>query len=101
MANTLGGSVTELDTSTGALVRVISGARYELGLTDAMAASGTNLFVANFTSRVTEIVVATGDLVRVFSDPEYAFDGPDAVVVSGHDLFVANSGGYSITKFPA
>jgi hypothetical protein len=51
-----GGGVTELDASTGALVRVISGSSYQFYGAHAMAVSGHDLFVANTAgSSVTEL----------------------------------------------
>jgi hypothetical protein len=41
------GSVTEIEASTGALVRVLSGSEYQFDYPDAMAVAGTDLFVAN------------------------------------------------------
>ena len=47
VANGAGSSLTELNASTGALVRVVSGPAYEFSVPDAMAVSGHDLFVAN------------------------------------------------------
>jgi hypothetical protein len=96
-----GGSITELDTSTGALVRVISGPTYGFRSPDALVVAGADLFVANLEAgSITELDTSTGALVRVISGPTYEFAGPRAMVLSGHHLFVVNAGG-SVTEFPA
>jgi hypothetical protein len=48
VANAFGNSVTELSTSTGALVRVISGSSYEFNEPEAIAVADSYLFVANY-----------------------------------------------------
>jgi hypothetical protein len=58
VANGAGNSLTELDASTGALVRVISASSYRFNGPVAMAVSGHDLFVANGGGRsVTELPV--------------------------------------------
>ena len=47
VANLYGGSVTELNASTGSLVRVLAGSPYNFVDPDGMALSGDDLFVAN------------------------------------------------------
>ena len=55
------GSVTELDASTGALVRVISGSAYQFNDPSAMVLDGRDLFVANRGGgSVTELNGSTG-----------------------------------------
>jgi outer membrane protein assembly factor BamB len=112
----LPGSVTELNASTGALVRVISGPKYEFESPDAIASSGPDLFVANGVypdGSVTELNTTTGALVRVISGKAYGFCDPSAIVSRGADLFVANKGrvefsngspassGFSVTEVDA
>ena len=69
------GSITELNASTGALVRVLSAPEYHFDVPDAVTLSGPYLFVANLASHltnfgntgpglVTEVAAATGALVR-------------------------------------
>jgi carbonic anhydrase len=61
-----GGSVTELNASTGALVRVVSGSVYKFNHPCAMAVAGGDLFVANVAGNsVTEVDASTRALVRV------------------------------------
>jgi hypothetical protein len=96
------GSVTEVDASTGALVKVSYGARYRLDAPVAMVLRGSDLFVANGgNNSLTEIDASTGALVRVVSGPAYQFDEPSAMVRDGNNLFVANQDGSSVTKLPA
>jgi len=63
VANLNGKSVTELNASTGALVRVVSD---QFGGPYAMAVAGADLFVANHngTGSVTELDASTGALVN-------------------------------------
>ena len=50
VANETGNSLTELNASTGALLRVLSALAYRFAGPDALAFSGPDLFVANFRS---------------------------------------------------
>lgn len=97
------GSVTEVNASTGALVRVISGPSYDLADPVALALVGLDLFVANdccpgapcpgpmgahCTGTVTEINASTGALVAVLQGAADGFDNPIALVPAGPDLFI-------------
>jgi outer membrane protein assembly factor BamB len=83
-------SLSEIDASTGALVRVIS-SPYQFKGPDAMAVAGAKLFVMNGSGNsLTEINASTGALVRVISGPAYSLYDPSAVAVAGDDLFVAS-----------
>jgi hypothetical protein len=99
------GSIRELDARSGALLRVISGPRYCFYLPWAMAADGTDIFVANVGgSAVTEVGANTGALVRVLSGPQFQLYGPDAVAVRGPHLYVASglaAGDSSVTEVDA
>ena len=102
------GSVTELDASTGALVRVILGPAYGFDYPDAMVVAGGHLFVTNSppsgSGSVTELDASTGALVRVISGPAYRFDLSHVMAVYGGDVFVANSppsGSVSVTELDA
>jgi hypothetical protein len=66
--------VTEIDAPTGALVRVISGARTGFDQPVALAPMPPDLFVAGYEpvhhrGSVTEIDASTGAVVRVISGP--------------------------------
>ena len=68
VANYNDASVTEMDASTGALVKVVSGPKYHFDEPGAIALMGTDLFVANYGSaKITEVDASTGALVRVIS----------------------------------
>jgi hypothetical protein len=97
------GSLTELNSTTGALVRVISGSVYKFDLTadmpGSMTVAGGDVLVANASDRsVTEVNASTGALVRLFAHPLYSLDFPSALVVVGHDLYVANEDGTTVTE---
>jgi hypothetical protein len=92
------GSLTEIDATTGALVRRISGARYDFQAPEGITAAGDDLFVADSgASAVTELDARTGRLVRVMSGAQYHFDSPQGLAVYGGHLFVVNPLGDSIT----
>ena len=76
----LPGSITEVNTATGKLIRVISGPSYELSAPDGIVLERGDLFISDSDlgkgGSVTEVNPATGKLVRVISGPAYQFDGP-------------------------
>jgi hypothetical protein len=47
VANSVDGSLTEIDASTGSLVKVISASRYEFDAPSSVVGVGDELFVAN------------------------------------------------------
>lgn len=91
-------SVTEIDISTGSVIKVLSAPAYQLNGPDALAVSGKDLFVASAAGgygnqgTVTEIDISTGAVVRAVSSPADHFYSPDSLVVNGPDLFVVNYG---------
>jgi DNA-binding beta-propeller fold protein YncE len=100
VANGGGNTVSELS-STGALVKVVSGARYEFNDPDAIAADGTNVWVANDdNSTVSELSASTGALVRILSGARYKIVTPDAIATDGTNVWVTNAD-QSVTGFPA
>ncbi len=90
-------TVTELNASTGALVRVLSSSAYQFNGPDAMVVDGPDLFVTNAEAgatddgSVTELNASTGALVRVLSAPVYQFSGPTAMATDGGDVFVLDT----------
>jgi hypothetical protein len=99
------GSVTEMRSSNGALVRVISGPRFHFVDPVAIDASGSTILVLNegrpsglVAGSVTEINAHTGLLRRTISGAPYAFSEPVALTVSGPDAFVADKGDNSMTE---
>jgi hypothetical protein len=104
--NRSGSSVTEIDASTGKMVKVISGPAYRFDDLAAVAIGDGRLFVVSAFSAlgkgpglVTEIDAATGKMVKVISGSGYHFAAPGAIVVDWPKLFVANSD--SVTEFQA
>jgi sugar lactone lactonase YvrE len=99
----LGNSVSELNATTGAPVRLISGAAYDFDGPDAILTDGTHIFVANGGNLgnqgcVTELNAATGALVRVLSGTKFKFSGPEALALAGQGLWVASYGNDSLTE---
>jgi hypothetical protein len=86
-----GGSVTELNASTGALVKVISAPQFRAE-PDAVVIIGADLFVSvlyggpKFHGSVVELNASTGALLRVVSRPHYGIEYPSALAESGPDL---------------
>ena len=92
------GTIAQIDAETGALVRLISGSRYDLSGATAMAVMDQDLFVADAgADAVTEIDPATGALVKLLDGDQYSFVGPDGEATWGHHLYVANGQGNSVT----
>ncbi|HET9058420.1 MAG TPA: hypothetical protein VFN61_00750 [Acidimicrobiales bacterium] len=99
------GSVTEIDTTTGRVVRVITGddadpVNSQVDQPYALAVIGKDLFVANYgNNSVAEVDIASGAVVKVLSGPKYNFSAPGRLAVSGSDLFVASEDlPYSVTE---
>jgi outer membrane protein assembly factor BamB len=92
------GALTEIDATTGALVRRISSARYDFQVPEGIAASGDDLFVADSgANAVTEVDPRTGRLVDVMSGVQFQFDSPQGLAVYGGHLFAVNQSGDSVT----
>ena len=102
VANNGGNSVTELSAATGALIRVISGQRYQLNGPVAIAASANSVWVANATGNsLTEINAATGALIRVISAPRYQLNGPQAITADASHVWVASGNSKALTEINA
>jgi DNA-binding beta-propeller fold protein YncE len=87
------GRVSEIDESTGAMVALIWGSKYQLKDSQSIAWNGTDLFVTDNEApyRVTEIDAVTGALVRVVRSPKSNFlDEPVAVSVDDGEAWIAN-----------
>ncbi|HMK95929.1 MAG TPA: hypothetical protein VK425_00190 [Acidimicrobiales bacterium] len=92
------GAITQIEATTGTLIRVIRGARYELKGESAMASLGGDLYVADTAAdAVTVIDPATGVPRRVLSGSEYGFAAPDGLATWGDHLYVANGEGQTVT----
>ena len=94
-------SVTELNASTGDLVRVLSGPKYHLNRPQAIASDGRHVWVVNagrdVPSSVTELDASTGAAIRLISGSAYAFNGPDAIASDGTHVWVVNALGETRT----
>ena len=94
ITNGLGHSVTEINSTTGAVVRVISGASYDFDGLSSIVVSGGNVFVtdAGGPGRLTEFSAATGKLVRVLTASQLEGYGVGitlgSLAVNGPDLFI-------------
>ena len=85
--------MTELSASTGALVQVISGAKYDLQGADHIASDGTHVWITNgSTNSTTELSAATGALVQVLRGPGYEFVNPGAISSDGSHVWVVSAG---------
>jgi hypothetical protein len=71
----LTGSLTELNASTGALSRVINNPPNELGRYDAVVAGGDSLYLVNGIGQVVQVNPSTGKVVRRLSSPNEPFAG--------------------------
>ncbi len=97
-----GGSVSELDASSGVLVNEFDGPQYLFEHPNAMVAEAGHLFVANSGGdSVSELSVPSGALVKVIWGSQYHFDYPDALALAEGHLFVANQSGNSVTELNA
>lgn len=92
------GSLAQINAKTGVLIRVISGAPYDLRGATAMAVQGQDLYVADAgANAVTEIDPATGALVKLLQGRQYGFADPDGEATWGDHLYIANGQGNSVT----
>ena len=76
------GFVTELDASTGKVIRVISGSGYRFNSPSSLATAGGAVYVtspgssASASGSVTVLNASSGALVRVVAGASYRFEGP-------------------------
>jgi serine/threonine protein kinase len=102
IANYAGNSVTELNVSTGAWMRTLSGGEYGFDKPLAITDDGAHLWVANVGSNsVTELSASNGDFVTTLSGAAYGFLSPFAIMTAGPDIWVANVNGDSLTELRA
>ncbi len=96
--------IVELNASTGKLVRIIHNESGDLTWPQAMAVSGSHLWVADEQYwRLTEFNVTNGRLVRVISAKADGLADPGAIAVSGGHVWIAKShvGANSVTELDA
>ena len=102
VANYGGNSITELNSSDGALVRVINKASYRFNRPVALAIGGNDLWVANsHGNSVTELNTENRSLVRVVSDPKDMINDPNDIDVIGSDVWILDTGDGDITELRA
>jgi hypothetical protein len=63
----------------------------------AIAISGSNLYVADFDNTVEEFNIATGNSVTSFTSP--SVNAPADILIAGGDLYVSNSGNGTVGEF--
>jgi DNA-binding beta-propeller fold protein YncE len=88
VANSLGDSVSELDASSGALVRVLLASRFGFSMPDAVSSDGTDVWMADdglgsTSGFATELDASTGTRVRVIKGRPYGFKRPSSVWSDG------------------
>ncbi len=91
------GSITELNTHTGALIRVITLEAARFDNPAAIAISGSRVWVTSLQTSteggsVTDLDEADGSITRVVDAPADAFDGPVAIAARGNDVWIVSSG---------
>ena len=97
-------NATELNSTNGSLVRVVSARADQLAFPGGIAISGGHVWIANShvgANSVTELKARDGSLVRVINAPADQLSGPWKIAISGSNVFVLNSSGDSITELNA
>lgn len=95
-----GAAVTELNETTGSLVRVIK-SKYNLVAPDPVSVDGSRVWVGNIAltdNAVSELNASNGSLVRIINGAADGFDGLIALDTGGAHVWVANGSGNSITE---
>ena len=92
--------MTELTAPNGSRVRTLSGGRYGFNGTQAIAVSGTRVWVANYGGAdsggsVTELNASNGSVVHLLSNASYGFDSPQGITVDGTHVWIADGGSAS------
>lgn len=86
-------SLTEVNATNGALIRVLKAKKYDLAAPVALVGSGADVFEANAdTGTITEVNASTGGLVRVLSAPRGDLENLSALAVVNGTLWVAGQG---------
>jgi hypothetical protein len=92
------GELTEIDLTTGGLVRLISGARYDFEVPEGITVTGGDLFVADSAGNaITKVGPRTGRLVGVIGGPQYHFASPVGLAADDGHLRAVNQSGDSVT----
>jgi outer membrane protein assembly factor BamB len=91
------GSITELNSKTGALIRVIAVSSARFDNPAAIAISNARVWVTSLQTTsdgglVTDLNESDGSITRVVDGLADSFDGPVAVAARGNDVWVVSSG---------
>ena len=109
VANVFGNSVTEIDTTSGSVLRVIDARADDFVTPIALAVSDSHVWIVNEgvrgdrrgTGSITELNANSGALIRVIKVRAAHFDNPAAIAIGGRHVWVSNletsSAGGSIT----
>ena len=91
------GSVTELNSATGSVVRIVDTRTAQFDTPTAMVLSGPDLWIANLDfSSIVELNASTGALVRFIKAG--SLDQPLSMTVCGADVWVADYFSNSVTE---
>ncbi|MGA2521029.1 MAG: hypothetical protein ABSG81_09460 [Acidimicrobiales bacterium] len=94
------GSVTEIDTGTGALVGRASGSVFGFDKPTGLAVADGRIFVANSAGNtVTVLNAQTRAFVASLSGGSYGFSTPTGVAFDGSNVWVTNQADESVTEF--
>lgn len=86
------GSVTEVDTKTGAVLSRMSGSAYEFSAPCALASDGTDIFVGSLAGNViTDVNPTTGAFVQLIPIPPSDSFEASSMLVSGSYLFLVEN----------
>jgi hypothetical protein len=89
-------SVTEINETTGAVIRVLDSDSFDFAQPVAFGCGGDHLwvvdkgFIAGEGDAVTEINATSGRLIRVVSSLSDQFDSPDAIALGGSHVWITN-----------
>lgn len=86
-------SLTEINATSGALIRVLRAKKYEFDAPGPLAGFGDDVFACNGSAgTITEVNASTGRLVRVFAAPAGELESPSGAVVVNGTLWIAGYG---------
>jgi len=87
-----GTSLTEINSLTGQLMRIVEGIKYQFDSPISVTCNNNNVWVANqYGATVTEVSAANGSLVRVLTGKKDGFTRADAVNSDANKIWIAGS----------
>ena len=93
------GSVTEISSSSGAVIGTISGPQFGFYSPSGFAVADGRIFVANPSNNtVTVIDATTRALIGILSGPSYGFNWPSGVAFDGTNVWITNPDNNSVTE---